>query len=163
MSEWVYDDGVRAAAGLQGKAGDCVARAIAIATGLPYTQIAADLARGNAAQRTVRHKRIGGRLVERRFSRAAQRAIGALTADEGINTNRLWFKRYMEGLGFRWTPTMHVGKGCKVHLVAEELPAGRLVASVSRHYVAVIDGVIRDLTDPSRGGTRCVYGYWALD
>ena len=86
-----------------------------------------------------------------------------MTADEGINTNRLWFKRYMEGLGFRWTPTMHVGQGCKVHLVAEELPAGRLVASVSRHYVAVIDGVIRDLTDPSRGGTRCVYGYWALD
>jgi hypothetical protein len=24
----------------------------------------------------------------------------------------------------------------------------------------VIDGVIHDTFDPSRGGTRCVYGYW---
>ncbi len=29
-----------------------------------------------------------------------------------------------------------------------------------RHYTAVIDGVINDTHDPSREGTRCVYGYW---
>ena len=33
---WVYDDGGRNAAGFRGKAGDCVARSIAIATRLPY-------------------------------------------------------------------------------------------------------------------------------
>ena len=37
---------------------------------------------------------------------------------------------------------------------------GRLIVAVSRHYCAVIDGVIHDLYDPSRNGTRCVYGYW---
>ena len=45
-------------------------------------------------------------------------------------------------------------------LRADELPGGTLIASCSRHMVAVIDGVIRDTHDPSRGGTRCVYGYY---
>ena len=37
--KWVYDDGGRNAAGFRGKAGDCVARSIAIATRLPYRQV----------------------------------------------------------------------------------------------------------------------------
>ena len=32
--------------------------------------------------------------------------------------------------------------------------------SVSKHITAVVDGVIHDTFDPSRDGTRCVYGYW---
>ena len=55
---------------------------------------------------------------------------------------------------------MFIGSGCKVHLRNDELPAGRLIVCLSRHYTAVIDGVIHDTHDPSRGGTRCVYGYW---
>jgi hypothetical protein len=27
---------------------------------------------------------------------------------------------------------------------------------------AVIDGVIHDTFNPSRGGSRCVYGYWVF-
>lgn len=41
-----------------------------------------------------------------------------------------------------------------------ELPSGRLIVAVSRHLCAVIDGVIHDTFDPSRDGTRCVYGYF---
>jgi hypothetical protein len=55
---------------------------------------------------------------------------------------------------------MSIGSGCKVHLCTEELPKGRLIVSVSRHLIAVIDGVFHDTHDCSRGGTRCVYGYW---
>jgi hypothetical protein len=55
---------------------------------------------------------------------------------------------------------MQIGSGCTVHLSADELPSGRLVVSVSKHLTAVIDGVIHDTHDPSRRGTRCVYGYW---
>jgi hypothetical protein len=55
---------------------------------------------------------------------------------------------------------MQIGSGCKVHLRADELPAGRLVVKLSRHLVAVIDGVIHDTYDCSRGGTRCVYGFY---
>ncbi|MGA2164193.1 MAG: hypothetical protein ABSH36_06960, partial [Solirubrobacteraceae bacterium] len=55
---------------------------------------------------------------------------------------------------------MKIGHGCTVHLHAEELPSGRLIVRLSRHMCAVIDGVIHDTHDPSRQGTRCVYGYW---
>src|SRR6266853_960880 len=41
--KFVYDDGGRAAAGYRGKAGDCVCRAIAIATGKPYREIYGEL------------------------------------------------------------------------------------------------------------------------
>ena len=37
--EFIYDDGGRAAAGFKGKTGDCVTRAIAIATGRPYREV----------------------------------------------------------------------------------------------------------------------------
>jgi hypothetical protein len=56
---------------------------------------------------------------------------------------------------------MTIGSGCRVHLRADELPGGPIVARTSRHFVAVIDGVIHDTHDPSRGGDRCVYGIWA--
>lgn len=66
----------------------------------------------------------------------------------------------VEKNGWVWTPTMFIGSGCKVHLRGDELPAGRLIVSVSKHLVAVIDGVIHDTYDCSRNGTRCVYGYY---
>ena len=70
----------------------------------------------------------------------------------------------MENLaGWKWTPTMGIGTGCRVHLRPEELPGGRIIVSLSKHWCAVIDGVPHDTHDPSRGGTRCVYGYWSMD
>ena len=142
---FVYNDGGREAAGYKGTAGDCVCRSIAIAAHLPYQQVYDRLAEGNASQR--KSKRTGKK------SRSAR---------NGINTTRKWFKDYMLELGFVWTPTMQIGSGCQVHLKAEELPSGRLICSVSKHYVAVIDGVINDTHDCSRDETRCVYGYWAM-
>ena len=68
--------------------------------------------------------------------------------------------KFLEANGFIWTPTMSVGQGCKVHVRRDELPAGILVLRLSRHYAAVRNGVLRDTYDCSRGGTRCVYGYW---
>jgi hypothetical protein len=65
-------------------------------------------------------------------------------------------------LGWVWTPTMTIGSGCQVHLRADELPPGRLICKVSKHLVAVIDGVIHDTHDPSRDGARCVYGFHRL-
>ena len=55
---------------------------------------------------------------------------------------------------------MGSGKGCKVHLRTGELPGGSLVVKVSKHYTAVIDGVIHDIYNCSRKGSRCVYGYY---
>jgi len=67
----------------------------------------------------------------------------------------------MEELGWEWIPTMQIGSGCTVHLKEGELPSEvPLVVSVSKHITVVMDGVIHDTHDPSREGTRCVYGYW---
>ncbi len=138
-----YNDGGRTEAGFKGDAGDCVTRAIAIATGIPYqdvyTRLATEAANQRATKRTPKQ---------------------AKSARNGIYTKRKWFKDYMQELGFTWVPTMLVGQGCKTHLAEGELPVGRLIAVVSKHYTAVIDGVIQDTHDPQRNGTRCVYGYW---
>ena len=140
MCAWTFDDGGREAAGYKGLTGDCGVRAIAIAMGLHYQDVYDLVA---AAGKT-----------ERRSKRRA-RKTGPRT---GIYKPTM--RRLMSSLGWLWTPTMGIGTGCKVHLRADELPAGRLVVSVSRHIVAVIDGVIHDTYDCSRDGTRCVYGYW---
>jgi hypothetical protein len=138
-----YNDGGRSAAGYKGHTGDCVCRAICIATGLPYQQVYEVLANGNATQRKSKRTPKKGK-----------------TASRGINVRRKWFQEYMESLGFEWTPTMLVGQGCKVHLTDGELPAGKLVVSVSKHYTAVIDGVINDTHNPSeRGVTIYPNGY----
>jgi hypothetical protein len=144
--EWEYNDGGRAKAGYKGKTGDCVARAIAIASGLPYKEVYDVLAEGTGSQRKSKH-------TDKR----------AKSARNGINIKRKWFKDYMESIGFTWNATMTIGSGCKVHLKSSELPEGRIICRVSKHIVAVIDGVIQDTNDPSREGTRCVYGYWFLE
>lgn len=143
----VIDDGGRAKAGFKSDArGDCVARAIAIASGKPYREVYDRLAEGNATQRAS--KRTGRR---------------GRSAGDGINVRRKWCQDYMRELGFVWVPVMGIGTGCTVHLARGELPMGRLIVSCSKHWTAVIDGVIFDNHDPSRGGTRCVYGIWKLE
>ena len=142
--KFIYNDGGRKQAGYKGQAGDCVARAIAIASEQPYQTVYDILAEGNASQRRSKHDR--GKRTR--------------SARDGIKVTRKWFKDYMASIGFEWTPTMLIGSGCKVHLRDGELPKGRLVVSVSKHYTSVIDGVINDIHDCSREETRCVYGYW---
>ena len=144
-----FDDGGRKAAGWKGNGGDCVARAIAIASGRPYQEIYDRLAEGNATQRTSKRER------------QSQAATGRRTALHGIFTKRKWFKDYMKELGFEWTATMGIGTGCQDHVRADELPSdGRLVLMLSKHAAAYVDGVLRDTFDCSRAGKRCVYGYY---
>ena len=140
-----YNDGGRKEAGRKGHTSDCVARAIAIASELPYQEVYDVLAQGNGTQRKS----------------SCDKKKRSRTASNGINVRRKWFKDYMASIGFKWTPTMFIGSGCKVHLKSDELPKGRLVVTVSKHYTTMIDGVINDTWDPSREGTRCVYGYWS--
>lgn len=137
-----YHDGGRAAAGYKGDAGDCVTRAIAIASGLSYQTIY-DLINAEAARERVTKRKKHARL------RSARTGVYKSTRD-----------RVLDALGWVWFPTMSIGSGCKVHLRADELPAGRLIVSVSKHLCAVVDGTVFDTHDPRRDGKRCVYGYW---
>jgi hypothetical protein len=140
---WEYNDGGRADAGFKGKAGDCVTRAIAIATGLPYKEV---------------YDELGRRSKLRAESYRGKRKKFKNTARDGVH--REIYEAYLEELGWTWTPTMQVGQGCKVHLRADELPEGTVIVRVSRHVVTVVDGVIQDNHNSSRGGNRCVYGYY---
>ena len=140
MIGYVYDDGGRAAAGFKGTTGDCVCRAISIATERPYKEVY-DLINEMA-----------------KSERPSKRRSGRSSARTGVYKDTI--RKVMERLGWEWVPTMQIGSGCKVHLDAEELPAGRLVCNLSKHCTAVIDGVVHDTYDPSRDGTRCVYGYY---
>jgi hypothetical protein len=142
--KWVQDDGGRAAAGYQGSAGDCVCRSISIVTGRPYAEVYSRLASETGNQR-------GGKSGRK-----------ARSAARGISVGRKWFRDYMAEIGLRFVPLMQIGSGCTAHLNAGEpwIPPGRVIVSVSKHYTALVDGVIHDTHDPSRAGTRCVYGYW---
>lgn len=137
------DDGGRAKAGHIGKAGDCACRSVAIATGKPYAEVYNDI---NTLAETERHGR---------------RKRGTSSARNGVYSQLV--RRLMDKYGWTWYPTMRIGSGTMVHLRPGELPSGRLVVNVSKHYTAVIDGMVHDTHDPCREGTRCVYGYWAAD
>ncbi len=125
----IITDGGRAAAGYRGDARDCVTRAIAIATDIPYAEVYAALSEA-----------------------------GGTSAREGVH--RTTYERYLQQRGWIFVPTMFIGSGCKVHMRDGELPGGRIIVRLSRHTCAVIDGVAHDTHDPTRGGTRCVYGYF---
>lgn len=135
---FVYDDGGRAAAGFRGETRDCAARSIAIATGEPYAEVYATINATGAGERRRTIRRSGART--------------------GVQSDTI--RKLMVAKGWRWVPCMAIGAGCKVHLAVGELPMGRIIASVSKHVVAVIDGVIHDTHNPGRGGNRCVYGYF---
>jgi hypothetical protein len=139
--KFVFNDGGRAAAGYRGTTSDCVCRAVAIATGKPYQEVYDELNALAASERTGKRKR------------------GKSSARAGVYKQTMRFY-LVETLGWTWVPTMKIGSGCQVHLRAEELPGGRLIPEVSKHVVAVIDGTIHDIHEPSRDGTRCVYGYY---
>lgn len=127
-----YNDGGRSKYFNAGGVCDCVVRAASIASGMDYKEVY-NLAR-----------KLSGRTPRNGMTKSDSRKL-------------------MIALGFKWIPCMKIGTGCKVHLRSGEVPmSGRIVVSLSGHYCAVVDGVINDIYDCSRGGSRCVYGYWVM-
>jgi hypothetical protein len=168
-SQWVYNDGGRSNY-FKGSAGDCGPRAVAIATGMDYKEVYDRLF---AIQKEFVEKK-RARVRSKRWGRIHNKT--AHRVREG--TWKETVQRFMAEIGWIWKPTMFIGRGCKVHLQADELPKGNLVVCVSKHYTAVIDGIINDTYNPNdrvgittihhRDGTvevlpvknRCVYGYF---
>lgn len=153
----IYDDGGRAYSGYKGKAGDCVVRSVAIATGKSYQDVYDDLRELNSKFSQSKRSRIAKRIQKK----------GATPRDGNFKDI---YHPYLESLGWSWVPTMKIGSGCKVHLCEGELPSGRLIVKVTKHLVAVIDNVIYDTYDPQRATIndnkithRCVYGYFVKE
>lgn len=141
--KFVYNDGGRSKYFKAEQVGDCVTRAIAIATEQDYKVVY------DAINRLAKQEKITSR----------KRSIS--NARNGVYKETI--RKYMNSIGWKWHPTMKIGQGCTTHLREDELPRGRLVVSVSKHETAVIDGVLHDTYDCSRGGDRCVYGYYSKD
>ncbi len=74
-------------------------------------------------------------------------------AQAHMGATSVTIESYLEGIGWR-------RRALRSHLNADELPNGRLIIEMPRHLVAVIDGVINDLFDSSRGGTAKITGYY---
>lgn len=138
MVRWKYNDGGRELAGFKGSTGDCAARAVAIATGKPYREVYDEINEFAKRERTGKRKRSKSK------------------ARTGVYARTL--KKYLETLGWEWTPTMKIGSGCTCH--PSDFGPGVYILRMSRHFTTIVNGVIHDTYDPSRGDKRCVYGYW---
>ena len=140
MIKFVYDDGGRSKYFKAENVGDCVCRAIAIGTGKDYKEVYDLLNKLSKEEKTSKRKR------------------GTSNARNGVY--RVTYDKLLKSLGWKWTPTMKIGEGCKIHLRADELPAGVVICRLSKHLATVIDGELHDTYDSSRDGSRCVYGYY---
>lgn len=136
--QFVYNDGGRTKKRTK-KTGDCVVRAIAIATGKDYDDVADEVVRrANSARRNSRKSRS--------------------CPEKGVF--RALYEPMLADWGWKWVAVSGIGTGCKMHMRADELPDAVIICRVSKHLACVKHGVLHDTYDCSRGGTRCVYGYF---
>jgi len=150
-----FDDGGRKAAGYKGDADDCVTRALAI--------VLIQTGRMNNPAKAYQsiYDEIFQMQKECYKRKRKTRRKTAPSPREG--TYKKVTKEILQKYGGEWKATMQIGSGCQVHLRANELPSGIIVASVSKHITTMIDGCVYDTHNPARGGTRCVYGYWKFN
>ena len=126
-----YNDGGRSKYFAASNVGDCVVRAIAIATNTDYME-----------------------------TYNAISEIGKQTPRNGVKKTVIK-KYLQGKLGWRWVALMGIGTGCRFHLTDNEIPnKGNVIVSLSKHLACIKDGTLNDTYDCSRDGTRCVYGYW---
>lgn len=117
----------------KGNARDCVCRAVAIASQRDYLEVY------NSMKKTFGSPR------------------------DGVYTQKKIFKDWMKANGFVWVACSGIGVKESHHFIKGELPKGRIVCSVAKHYVAVVDEILYDTWDSrynSWGELRRVYGYW---
>lgn len=125
---YILNDGGREAAGFKGSAGDCAARAMAIALQKDYKECYQELAE------------------------AHKERTGKKTAREGIYKDTM--TKVLKGHGWHWHPAPNIrGRKAKHY----DMPKGRVIARMARHYSAIIDGSIHDTWDCSN---KMIYGYW---
>src|SRR5262249_2326010 len=122
--------------------GNCVPRSIAIATGKPYDEVVGAL-RAEAA-------RFSDRVPDRMESEGIRKSKKG-----AYNFEPQAVDPYLRAIGWEFTRPKE-----PMRLRADDLPSGRLIVSINRHYVAVIDGVIHDLYDSGGAGKIKVEGYY---
>jgi hypothetical protein len=152
--EWIYNDGGRSKY-FKGDTGDCVTRAVAIATGLDYKKVY------DMVNDLSKDERIGKR--NKHISNAR----------DGVRKNTC--RKLLEKLGWHWHACSGIGKGCTMHLTEDEIPGGTIICALAKHLVCVKNKVVNDTWDSSTmtyydmfgqlvvNKQRCVYGYYTKD
>lgn len=129
MKSYIKTDGGRSKY-FKGTTGDCVVRAIAIASGRNYKEI---------------------------YNTLRKRMPKGSSPRNGV-PKKIYHTYIIEELGYQWVPFVGIGTGCKVHLKEDELPTGTIICRLSKHLTCVKNHVIYDMFHP--GINRCVYGIY---
>lgn len=144
-------DGGRATAGrVNGNVGDCAIRAITIATTRPYGEVFTDM------QAQYRHWVFNSNDALARDIKVFVKYgyIDFCMLEHG--TPNAFIHHYLTQLGWMWTST----RGRGVLMQASHMPAGRVIVALSKHLTTVVDGVLHDTHDCSKGGAAIVHGHW---
>lgn len=148
-----YSDGGRSKYFKASNVGDCVTRAIAIATGIDYKEVY-DRLKELAKKESVKH----------------HRGHKQSSVRDGV-FKETW-KKYLAEIGWKKVSTIKPGSSERVHLTESEIPNGTLIVQLSKHLVCVKDKVIYDTYDSSKkeyydefgdlviNEERLVYAYW---
>lgn len=161
--DFTYNDGGRTAAEYSGSTGDCVTRAIAIATGEDYETIRRHLMTATADFRSASRSRAANRLASNSVFRGVSSRI---------------YKPFLASLGWNFISCQKVGHPSTIRMIQEHLPRGIVIIRLRKHLVTVIDHVVHDtcrshiraewvrmpngafLIDQGVQVPRTVYGYW---
>lgn len=128
MENYIYNDGGCSEAGFKIQT-DCGIRAVAIACEISYKD----------ARKILKESSKKGKLGNGQISK-------------GIYKEDM--SDALETLGWIWKPAPKItGRKARYH----DLPKGRVIARMAKHFVAVVDGRIHDTWDSSE---KMVYGYW---
>jgi len=144
-----YSDGGKDVDGFGYTSYDCVTRAIAIATGKPYWEVYGQIHSLNLKYAEKHNDEL---------ARDIRKGNGAKCSSPDDCVSGSIFRPYLLSLGWEYVQTKFDGKPCQIHL--NELPSGKLIVCLRSHMVAVINSVIHDTYDCSKGGKRSVYGYY---
>ena len=124
-----YNDGGRSQYYKGQNAGDCAARSMAIALGLNYKDCYDEIAKANA------------------------KAGYKKSARDGVY--KIVFEKILKEHGWVWHPAPKF-EGRKARY--NDMPMGNVIASMAKHYTAIVDQEIHDTWDCSH---KMVYGYYA--
>lgn len=126
--EYVYNDGGRVEAGFRSGT-DCGIRAVAIACVVPYKE----------AQKILRFA-----------AKKGKQGNGSIS--NGIYKEDM--TSALKSIGWVWQSAPKFdGRKARYY----DMPKGRVIVRMAKHFAAVIDGVLQDTWDSSE---KMVYGYW---
>ena len=137
-----HNDGGRKAAGYKGDTGDCVTRAITIATGGDYE--------------TVRRELMGATADFRATSRS-RAAKGKKTNSVRNGTLKKVYRPYLERTGWTRVSLQKFGDSKRHYMTTDDLPMGTVIVEMRKHLVTIIDHVVQDTWD-SRTADKWVDG-----